>query len=371
MKKFILTFICLFVLGAGLSFIKASQIMTMINVGATMQPPPEVVNTFTVEQQNWQNRLKSVGSLEAVRGVTLTADLSGRIEQILFKSGTEIEKGEILVVQNIASEQAQLKSAEANVALAKSELARNKDLLTKKLISQAEFDATEASYKSAQADAENIRVQIDKKYIKAPFSGRLGIRRVNLGQDINEGQAIVTLQNANPMLVNFNLPQKNLAQITLGLSVAVTTNSQPDQQFTGVITAINSEVDPITRNLLVQAELDNSESLLAPGMFVEVAVLLDTQQSVIVVPITAINYATYGDSVYVLEATEGEGNFIARQQFVQLGQSRGDFVVINKGLTPGQVVASSGLFKLRNGITINIRNDVTPTYQLDPQPQDR
>ena len=350
------------------------QFKAMADAGASMAPPAEVVSSTLVKKELWEQTLRSVGSMEAVRGVTLTADFSGRVDKIQFTSGAEVAKGDLLLQQNVDAEKAQLRAAQASLALAKANLSRSKELLAKRVVSQSQYDASDAEYKAAQAQVENVEVAIAKKSIRAPFSGRLGIRKVNLGQDIQKGEAIVSLQTADSMLVNFNLPQQDLAVIKLGLSVRLKTDAVPGYIYTGKITAINPEVNPLSRNVLVQALLDNDNERLLPGMFASLVVVLPEQREVIAVPATAVRYATYGDSVFLLneEATEGgDKKLIATQQFVQLGASRGDFVEILKGISENTVVATAGLFKLRNGDPVAVNNDVVLDYEKNPNPVDR
>ncbi len=318
--------------------------------------------------------MRSVGSLEAVRGVTLTADFSGRIDKIQFTSGAEVAKGDLLLQQNVDAEKAQLRAAQANLALAKANLARSKELLAKHVVSQSQYDASDAEYKAAQAQVENVEVTISKKSIRAPFAGRLGIRKVNLGQDIQKGEAIVSLQTADSMLVNFNLPQQDLAVIRLGLNVRIKTDAVPGYTYTGKVTAINPEVNARSRNVLVQALLDNENERLVPGIFASVEVVLPEQRVVISVPATAIRYATYGDSVFTLkDETNEHGDTVlkATQQFVQRGESRGDFVELLEGVSENTVVATAGLFKLRNGDPVAINNDVGLGFEKNPNPVDR
>ncbi|HEY7774306.1 MAG TPA: efflux RND transporter periplasmic adaptor subunit [Marinagarivorans sp.] len=357
-----------------LAGLKGWQFKAMADAGASMAPPAEVVSSAQVRTERWEQRRRSVGSIEAVRGVTLTADFSGRVDKILFSSGAEVAKGDLILQQNVDSEEAQLRAAQANLALAKANLERSKELLAKRVVSQSQYDAADAEYKAAQADVENVEVAIEKKSIKAPFDGRLGIRKVNLGQDIQQGEAIVTLQTADSMLVNFNLPQQDLAVLELGLAVRLKTDAVPGHVYTGKVTAINPEVNARSRNVLVQALLDNDNQRLLPGMFASVEVILPKQRNVIAIPATAVRYATYGDSVFVLnEQTNeaGEKTLMATQQFVQLGEARGDFVEVLEGLDKGAVVATAGLFKLRNGAPVAVNNDVQLDYERNPNPADR
>ncbi|MGI9317168.1 MAG: efflux RND transporter periplasmic adaptor subunit [bacterium] len=370
MKKAIFLSItgCVLLFGL-LAAVKYDQIDTLIKSGEGMQPPPETVSSFTVQLLDRENTLSAVGTLESVRGVTLTADIPGRVVEVAFTSGVEINQGDVLVRQDVSSEQAQLRAAEANLQLARTNLKRQRDLVKKKVVSASEFDTAEAQAKSTQAEADMIRTSIEKKTITAPFSGRLGIRLINIGQDLSEGAPIVSLQTVDPLFVNFYLPQQHLEQLGTGLTVRVTSDTTPGTEFIGEITAVNAEVDPTTRNIRVQATLANPEQRLLPGMYVTVEVVLASKDTVTAIPITAVSYATYGDSVFILE--EQDGQLLTRQQFVQLGETRGDFVAVKEGVKPGDLVASSGIFKLRGGMPVAINNDVAPTFSADPDPADK
>jgi membrane fusion protein (multidrug efflux system) len=318
--------------------------------------------------------ITAVGSLEAVQGVTMAAEMGGRVVNIAFEPGTKVKKGDLLLQQDTSSEMAQLRSAEATLALAKTNLERKNILLERRTISKSEFDNADAQYKQALAEVDNIRAIIEKKTIRAPFAGRLGIRLVNLGQILNEGDPIVSLQSLDPIFVNFLLPQQQLAQVQAGLSVRVTTDSLPDRAVVGKITAINPQVDAATRNIRIQATLPNADERLRPGMFASVAVMLPTREAVQFIPATAVNYAPYSDSVFVVEEGQaqenGPPNLVLRQQIVRLGEKRGDFVAVVSGLQEGQTVVSTGVFKLRNGQSVNVDNSLAPDFKLTPRPED-
>jgi membrane fusion protein (multidrug efflux system) len=369
--RILITVFGLLLLIGVLAGLKITQFQAMAAAGATMLPPPEVVSSSTVERENWEQIRRSVGSLEAARGVTITADFSGRIDEILFASGSDVKKGDLLVQQNFDAEASQLRAAEASLALTKANLARSSELLTKGVVSRAQYDSADAEYKAALAQVDNVKVAIAKKSIKAPFDGRLGIRKVNLGQDIQQGEAIVTLQTADPMLVNFSLPQQELAILELGMAVRLKTDAVPGHTYSGEITAINPEVEAKSRNVLVQAILKNDNRKLLPGMFASVEVILPEKRSVVSVPVTAVRYATYGDSVFVLAQDASSTQLTATQQFVQLGEARGDYIEVLKGLDEGAVVANAGLFKLRNGSSVTLNNEIMPTFEHTPNPVDR
>ncbi len=353
---------------------KALQFMTLMKAGESMVLPPTVVSSSPVETQHWEITLPSVSSLEAVQGVTITAEVPGRVASIHFDAGSTVKAGELLVQQDISSEKAQLRAAEASVALTKSNLERATELFNKKVTSKLEFDTAEARYKEAVAQADTIRTTIAKKTIVAPFDGHLGIRLVNLGQDLNSGAPIVSLQQFDPIFANFYLPQKELPKLKPGLEVRLTSDAVPGKVFTGKLTAINPEVDSSTRNVRLQATLDNKNKELLPGMFAKVEVVLPAENNVIAVPVTAVAYATYGDSVFIVEEQQdpdtGEKKLVASQQFVRLGRTRGDYVQIEAGVEPGATVVSAGVFKLRNGAPIAINNETRPEFSLNPQPND-
>ncbi|MEN8688696.1 MAG: efflux RND transporter periplasmic adaptor subunit [Desulfobacterales bacterium] len=373
-KRIIITIVGLLVVVGILGGIKGLQIERMIAQGKQFSPPPEPVTTAVARKETWESLLTSVGSLEAVQGVIVTAELPGKVERIGFEPGTKVKAGELLLQQDISAETAQLRAAEATLTLANIELDRKRKLLSQKTISRSEYDNAEAQFKQAEAQADNIRAAIKKKTIRAPFSGRLGIRLVNMGQVLKEGEAIVSLQAIDPIFVNFSLPQQQLAQVKTGLVVQVTTDAWPGQVVDGKITAINPQVDAATRNIQMQATVANPEEHLRPGMFVNVAVVLPVRQDVLAIPATAVLYAPYSDSVFVVEEKKEEKNGpsgkIVRQQFVRLGEKRGDFVAITSGLEQGQTVVTTGVFKLRNGQSVVVNNAVTPEFKLNPEPEE-
>ena len=375
MKKRILYAIAGLILVTGvLGGIKALQIHEMILHGEQSVPPPLPVNTAVVQRQSWESLLTSVGSLEAVQGVMVTAELTGKVVYIGFEPGTNVQAGDVLVQQDISSEKAQLRGAEAALELARVNVERMKKLLADETIAQSQYDNASAQFKEAKAQVDNIRAIIGKKTIRAPFAGRLGIRLVNLGQTLNEGDQIVSLQSLNPIFVNFFLPQQELARIRLGFKVQLTTDVLPGEIVEGKITAINSQVDPSTRNIGVQATVANSQEHLRPGMFVKVDVVMPVQDQVLAIPSTAVLYAPYGDSVFVVEEEKSEKNGhhgkIVRQQFVRLGEKRGDFVSVVSGLKEGETVVSTGPFKLRNGQAVVVDNTLAPKFQLTPKPEE-
>lgn len=368
-KKFLVTAAGLLLVICFLGGTKVAQISSMVDSSKNTPKHSASISTSVAKKADWRPVVNSVGSVTSVQGVTVSAQMPGNVAEIAFDSGAIVKQGDLLLRLDTSVEEAQLRSAEAAVTLAKLNIDRARDLLEKTTISQSEFDAADAQYKQAAAQVDNIRAVIAKKTVRAPFSGRLGIRLVNLGQTLREGDGIVSLQSLDPVYVNFSLPQQNLGALSVDQDVSVTTDASPDKVFTGKVTAIAAEVDAATRNVKVQATLANSDGLLRPGMFVNVDVLGSSSRSVLVVPATAVIYASYGNSVFVVEKGE-DGSSIARQHFVQLGETRGDFVELTQGVDAGSEVVTSGAFKLRNGMPVSVDNSKAPAVSETPKPTD-
>lgn len=371
-KRLLLSLLGLLLVITLLAGIKGLQIFKMVGTGKSFIPPPETVTTAKAQPDSWETTLPAVGSLEAVQGVTVAAELSGKVVRIDFTPGAWIKAGSILLQQDISSEEAQLQAAEAQAALAEVNFTRLRQLVETDAVSRAAYDDGEARYKEAMAQADTIRAAIAKKTIRAPFSGRLGIRLVNLGQILKEGEPIVSLQALDPIFLNFMLPQQELARIQPGLPVRITSDALPGRTVAGRITAINPQADNATRNVRVQATAANKEERLHPGMFATVAVVLPGKNPVLAIPATAVLPAPYGDSVFVVEEHKneksGKPGLAVRQQFVRLGERRGDFVAIASGLEAGTTVVSSGVFKLRNGQPVVVDNALNPKFSLNPKP---
>jgi len=374
LKRIIITLIGLIVLIGGLAGIKGLQIKRMIAHGDNFVPPSEVVTTAKAKNDSWESLLTAVASLEAVQGVVVTSELTGKVVHITFEPGTMVKAGDLLVQQDTSVESAQLRAAEAEVALAKINFERTKKLVANKTVSQSDFDNVDAQLKQAVALADNIRAVIGKKTIRAPFAGRLGIRQVNLGQTLNEGDEIVSLQSLDPIYVNFLLPQQRLAQVHPGFAIRLTTDAFPGQVVSGKITAINPQVDVDTRNIRIQATVENPAERLRPGMYVNVSVVLPDRIEALTIPATAVLYAPYGDSVFVVEEKKNDANepsgLVLNQKFVRLGEKRGDYVSVVSGLKQGETVVSTGVFKLRNGQAVVIDNTLSPEFKQMPKPAD-
>ncbi|MDB6149276.1 MAG: Efflux transporter, family, subunit [Chthoniobacter sp.] len=334
-------------------------------MGAKFAPPPSAVTTVVVKAQTWQPVLSAVGSLRAVNGVTVSTDLAGIVSEIPFESGTAVKKGDVLVKLDTAQEDAQLRSAEAKLSLAKSELERRRDLIAKKAIAQSDWDTAQSQLTQTEADVSQMRALVARKRITAPFDGMAGIRMVNIGQYLNPGAAIVSLQSVDPIYVEFALPQQSFEAVAVGKKVRLGASGLTGERFEGEITALDSRIDESTRNFIVQATIQNSEGKLRPGMFVDVEVLLPEQEGVLAIPSSSIAYAPYGDSIYVV--IDGKQ---VEQRFVKLGPKRGDQVAISSGLKEGDEIVSSGVFKLRPGAAVQVNNSVQPGNELQPKPVD-
>jgi membrane fusion protein, multidrug efflux system len=371
-KRMILMLGLLGVLLAGLGFLKFRQIQSNVHASA-FQPPPEAVTSIVAQREQWPATMTVIGTMEAVQGVTVSADLPGIVARINFESGKSVHAGDILVELDTRQERAQLASLEAQRDLAKINFGRTQKLVDEGVISRQDFDAATAQQKATEANVAEIRATIDRKTIRAPFSGILGIRQVNLGQYLSAGQAIVPLQSLNPIYVNFGVPQQTAPQVRVGRTLRVAKEDLPSLAFPGRVTAIDSVVNEATRNVQIQATLSNSEGKLRPGMFVEVQLALGAARSVIALPASAINYAPYGDSVFVitdLKDPSGKTYRGVRQQIVKIEGSRGDQVAIISGINPGDEVVSSGVFKLRNGAAVQVNNKVQPGNNPAPKPED-
>ncbi len=352
---------------------KVLQIGAMIDHGKQMKMPPEVVTAVMAQRQSWESLITAVGSLEAVQGVTVAAEMPGKVTTIAFEPGTKVQAGDLLIQQDVSAENAQLRAAEASVGLAKINFERSKKMLATKVVAASNYDNADAQLKQALAQADTIRATIAKKTIRAPFTGRLGIRKVNIGQILKEGEAIVSLQALDPIFVNFLVPQHQLSHIHPGLAVRLTSDGLPPGQVVkGQITAINPEVDAATRNIRVQATVTNPDEILRPGMFANVAIVLPEEKPVLIIPATAILYAPYSDSVFLIEDhKEGEPpGKVVHQQFIRLGEKRGDFVTVLSGLKATDQVVSTGVFKLRNGQSVVVDNRLVPEFKLAPEPKD-
>src|SRR6516165_4371813 len=352
--------------------IKALQIGKMMS--SPRMIPTVTVTSAPVKEEDWRPRLSAVGSVSAVQGAVVSTELAGVVSEINFENGAEAKKGEVLMKLDASQEEALLRSAEADAQLAKTDLERSRDLAMKKVVSGAEFDSAQSKFTRMNAVVDQMRSNIAKKSIIAPFDGQLGIRQVNVGQMINAGQQVVALTALDPVYVDFALPEQYLSKLTKGLNVTVRADAFPGRQFKGKLTAVNSMIDPVTRNVSLPATLENPDRALHPGMFAKVEVALPETKKTLVIPGSAVSYAPYGDSVFVIEKQKdpktGKESEVLRQQFVRIGEARGDFVAVTQGLKAGETVVSTGVFKLRNGMAVTVNNDLAPKPELNPKPAD-
>ena len=358
----------------GLGFFKVTQIQGFIALAKSgaFAPPPTAVSTVVAKQTSWQPTLDTIGSVVAINGVTVSTDLAGIVSQIAFESGAKVHAGDLLVHLDTSQEEAQLHQAEAQRDLAQVNLKRNTGLLASRTISQSDYDTSEATFRQMQATVDQYRAVIARKTLRAAFDGVVGIRQANLGQYLNTGDPVVTLQSFDPIYVNFSLPQQNLSKLAVGQTVELHADAFDKEPFTGKINAINSLVDQTTRNVQIQATLSNPDAKLRPGMFVKVSVLMNESKEVIAIPATAIHYAPYGDSIFIVsdmkDPQSGKPYKGVREQFVKVGQARGDLVAIESGLKPGEEVATSGVFRLRNSAPVVVNNETKPDSELRPTP---
>lgn len=372
-KRMILMLVVLLAVLGGLGFVKFKQVEAAIAQGASFQLPPTAVTTVVAQKETWPSTLTVIGTAAAIQGVTVGADLPGTIDKIHFESGQWVHEGDILVELDIRQERAQLANLEAQRDLARINYDRAQELVKAGVISRSDYDNAAAQQKATEAQVGDIKAAIARKTIRAPFTGLLGIRQVSLGQYLAAGQAIVSLQSLNPIYVNFGVPQQDTAKLVPGHVLRVTNTDLPGMAFSGRITALDSVINEQTRNIQVQAILTNKENKLRPGMFVQVELPLGQPRQVVPLPASAINYAPYGDSVYVVtEMKDAKGNTYrgVRQQVIKIEGSRGDQVAVVSGINSGDEVVSSGVFRLRNGAPVLVNNTVKPENSPSPKPQD-
>lgn len=366
-KKLLLAVIGVAIVVGGIVYIKLGQFGAMMEAGAKMVPPPETVTSMQVDPASWERTLGVTGTLSAVQGVTVAAETAGRVTRIDFESGARVEAGAVLVQLDTANETAQLAAAESAAALARATLERRRELGKRQLVSPADIDAAAAQAKEAMAQVGVVRATMAKKTIRAPFAGRLGLRQVNLGQILRDGDGIVSLQTLDPIHVDFPVPQQDLPLLQAGMPVRVKTDAAPGVRFDGKILAISPEVDTTTRQIRVRALVRNEREQLRTGMFVNVEVVLPQPLAVLPIAASAVVYAPYGDSVFVIEKDD-KSQLVLKQRFVRLGEARGDYVAITEGLKGGETVVTSGVFKLRSGMPVVVDNTLAPKPSLTPTP---
>jgi membrane fusion protein (multidrug efflux system) len=372
-KRLILTLVAMAAILGGLGFVKFRQVEAGIAQSASFQMPPTAVTTVVAQRETWPSTLTVIGTAAAIEGVTVSADLPGTIDKIHFESGQWVHEGDILVELDTRQERAQLANLEAQRDLAGINYGRAQELVKAGVISHSEYDNANAQQKATVAQVGDIKAAIARKTIHAPFTGLLGIRQVSLGQYLAAGQAIVSLQSVDPIYVNFGVPQQQTAQMKPGRTLRVTNGDLPGMAFTGKITALDSVVNEQTRNIQVQATLANKGNKLRPGMFVQVELPVGESRQVVPLPASAINYAPYGDSVFIvaqMKDAKGKSYRGVRQQVVKVEGSRGDQVGITSGINPGDEVVSSGVFRLRNGAPVQVNNTVKPDNNPSPKPEE-
>jgi membrane fusion protein (multidrug efflux system) len=372
-KRMIIMLIAVAIFLSAIGLVKYNQIRAAIAEHANFSMPPEAITTIVASGEKWPVTLEAIGSVTAEQGVVVSADLPGVVASIEFKSGATVRAGDILARLDTKQEQAQLAAAEAQQHLAHVNLDRMRVLKSEGVSAQADFDQVEAEDMQADARVREIHATIERKTIRAPFSGILGIREINLGQYVNAGQAVVPLQSLDPVCVDFSVPQQEMHDVHPGADLDIALEGVPGVAAKGRISAVNSVVDQSTRNVNVRATLANPQRKFLPGMFVRVSVVEGKDRPVIALPASAIAHAPYGDNVFIVEnvhAPNGATYRGVRQQFVKLGAARGDQVAVVEGVTIGEEVATSGVFKLRAGAPVLVSNDVRPDNNPKPNPED-
>jgi membrane fusion protein (multidrug efflux system) len=358
---------------ASLTSAKIFQFRKMDEVAKSMVHPPQPVNATEVREETWQPRFTAVGSVTAIQGIVVRSEVEGIVKEIKFEPGRSVAAGDELILLDAEVELAELRAAEASAELAQVTYQRMKELIDSRSISPSEFDTADANLKRANAQVDNLRAMIDKKTIRAPFAGKLGIREISEGQYLSRGSSVVSLQSMDPIHVDFSLPQQKLGELREGLTVHIASDAHAGVPFEGTITAINPDIDPATRNVRIQATLDNADGRLRPGMFVEVELILARSEQVKFIPATAVLHAPFGDSVFVIEKDESaegaEKPLVVRQRFVRLGARQGDFVAVTSGVEVGEQIVTTGVFKLRPGTVVVIDNSLAPEFQLEPKPK--
>lgn len=352
-----------------------------------MPMPPIAITATEAQEQTWPATVEAVGTVTAVNGIAVSAEVAGVVRSIRFRSGDRVAAGTVLVTLDSVVDQAELRTLEAQLSLAETELARGRDLFGSEVMAKSQFDRLESAEAQAAARVEAQRALIAKKTIRAPFAGVLGIRQANLGQYVSPGTPLVTLQSMDPIYVNFSLPEQRLGTLAVGMDVAAGVDAFPDAAFSGRINAIEPRVNESTRNFDVQATFRNTDARLQPGLFARVRIALPKAEHYVVVPQTAVSYNPYGNSVYVIQeagaaggtgpqptegaqaSSAGQGpTLVVTRRLVKTGPTRGDFVAVIEGLKPGERVATSGLLKLRNDAVVVVNNAVTPAADLQPSP---
>jgi membrane fusion protein, multidrug efflux system len=373
-RGMLLMLLAVTVIFGGIFGLKAFQMRMIRKSMAGQKMPPVTVTATKAESKDWQPQFKAVGSLRAIRGVDVTCETAGIVRAITFSPGQNVSEGQLLVELNADSDKAQLHSLEAAAELAKSVCERDRKQYAAKTISLAVLDADEADLKSKEAQLEQQKALVEKKIIRAPFGGRLGLSAVNVGQYLNPGDKIVTLQSLDALYNDFYLPQQELGRIKKGQTVVAASDTYPGRMFQGKITTISPKVDPDTRNVQVESVINNPRHELLPGMYVSVEIQTGGTQKYLTLPQTAVSFNPYGEMAFIVEKgakdTSGRETLTVRQTLITVGPTRGDQVAILSGVKEGDVVVTSGHFKLKPGSAVVINNTVQPKDDIAPKPVD-
>jgi membrane fusion protein (multidrug efflux system) len=373
-KQLGITFLVIFILTAFIGVVKATQIQRAIAEYSSFSPPPEAVTTTKVTKADWRESFDTVGSFVSMQGSTLSAKESGNVVAVHFESGAKVKAGDILIEIDHSVEEANLRGATARLELAKQNLERAGKLRGQSALALSSLEDSQSKVRQSESEVQSIKAAIERKTIVAPFDGRAGIRTVNVGSFVNAGTPLVPLYALNPIYFNFSVPQQLAPQLAVNTDVSVRVDAFPSRVFAGKVTAINPNIDEVLRTISIQATVQNPQEEILPGMFGSVHLEIGNSISLLVIPSLSVAYAPYGNSAYVVERTrdaEGKESTTARQQIVQLGRSRGDFVSVTKGLTEGDEIVATGSFKLRPGAKIQIKQEGTPTLSLEPTVENR
>ncbi|MFA4994347.1 MAG: efflux RND transporter periplasmic adaptor subunit [Bdellovibrionales bacterium] len=369
-KRMIIMLVAVAVIIGGMIGFKYMMAMGAKQYLSAMPVEAQTVSTIKAPMENWQQELTAVGSLRAINGADLSSEVSGIVEELSFDSGADVEADAVLVRLRDADAVAQLHALEAAANLAQITLDRDLKQLKGNAVSQATVDSDTAALNSAKAQVDAQKAIVDKKSIRAPFKGRLGIRQIDLGQFLNAGTVVVTLQQLEPIYVDFNVPEKDIPQLSVGQKVSLRADALPESVFEGEVSALNSKIDESTRNIQIRATFKNPDQKLLPGMFAHISVTIAEPKKQLTLPTTAITYNPYGDTVYIASKND-KGETVAIQTFVKLGAMRGDQVAVTSGIKEGDEVVTSGQLKLRNGTPLVINNEIQPKYDENPKPEDK
>lgn len=373
-RMLIMLVLCAIVLGGVFGY-KMFGMKMMMQHMAAMGNPPQTVSTIKASSDDWQNEIKAVGTFRAVKGADLSPEVQGTVENIFIESGQDVSEGTLLIQMRSADDQAKLDSLEANLRLAEANAERSAKQIAVQAISQATHDANIANLESLKAQVAEQRALLEKKTIVAPFAGRLGIRKIDVGQYLNPGDTIVTLQQLDPIYLDFSIPQQDLPKIVVGQTITAKTDAFPGKAFEGEIAAINAKVDESTRNVEIRAAFKNPDKALVPGMFATANVRVGAPYRYLTLPQTAITFNPYGSTVFIVEDKgsneKGEPKLEAHMTFVQTGPTRGDQIAVTSGLKEGDEVVTAGQLKLRNGTPVTINNSMQPSNDPNPKPEDK